>query len=162
VSYEPAQELRDQIALLNANRSQASVRVKQEPDPVTQIKPEPGDSDPMRSRSEIYDTPNPEVGRSGESEDQSLTSVAGPSQALWDEWFRYQSTHQKRSGPAPPVKQELYPLQPMAPPYPTQSRGIAESINLAPREPLPSIKRIKPEPGSDEDVQPWKRPKSEV
>ncbi|KAH9963137.1 hypothetical protein BC827DRAFT_1193596 [Russula dissimulans] len=138
----------------------ASVRVKQEP--VTQVKHEPSNSDPTPFRSETYNAPNPEVGRSGGSEDQSLTSVAEPSQALWDEYFRYQSNQRKRSDPAPPVKQEPSTSQPMAPPHPTQSRGTVESIDFVPREHFPSFKRIKPERGSDEDVQPWKRPKSEI
>ena len=43
-----------------------SVRVKQEL--VTQIKPEPRDSDAMHFRSEIYDAPYSEIGRSGESQ----------------------------------------------------------------------------------------------
>jgi len=79
-AYEPAPALRDQIALLNASRSQgactplccpmsalydtacftASVRVKQEP--FTQIKHGIGDSDPTRFRSETYDAPEAGIG----------------------------------------------------------------------------------------------------
>ncbi|KAI9507702.1 hypothetical protein F5148DRAFT_80433 [Russula earlei] len=153
-AYEPSQELRDQIALLYAARSQASEHVTQEP--VTQIKHEPRDYDPMRFRSETYDLPNTDT-RSRESEVQSLAPVPGPSRALWDERSRYRSKH---SDPVNAGKHELNTPQTAEQPPSTQSRGTTEAIDFVPREPLPSSKRVKPEP-ADENEQPWKRPKME-
>jgi len=99
----------------------ASVRVKQEP--VSQIKHEPDDSDPMRFRSETCDAPETNM---GEFTKENLPSyavdprtqggpplgvkqepqgvhdqapIAGPSQTLWDEWARYQSNLRQLDDP---------------------------------------------------------------
>jgi len=166
-AYEPAQALSDQIALLNAGRSQASVRVKQEP--FTPIGHAFGDSDSTRVRNETYDASEigirhsnaPPMGVKQESRDvRSLASVAGPPQTLWDEWARYQSNQKERSVTAGSMNQESYtPRSTAQPPTGQSSRTATFNSNL--REPLPSFK-TKREPAADEDVQPWKRPKTEI
>lgn len=99
----------------------ASVRVKQEP--VSQIKHEPDDSDRTRFRSETYDAPETRMGKFTKENPpsyavdlwthgapplgvkqepqgvQDQAPVAGPSQALWDEWARYQSNLQQLDDP---------------------------------------------------------------
>ncbi|KAF8505553.1 hypothetical protein F5888DRAFT_1630391 [Russula emetica] len=154
----------------------ASIRVKQEP--FTQIEHELSNSDPTRSRSEAYDTPVAEEGvghsnapplgvKQEPQDDQSRSSVASPSKALWDVWARYQSRQQGRGDPgchvtnhhsAGPMKQEPHTLPQSAAHPATQSSGNTDSI---PRGPLPSFKTRR-EPEEGEDVQPWKRPKTEI
>jgi len=173
-AYRPAQELRDQIAMLNAkpsgSGSQASIRVKQEP--FAQIEPQLSISDAMRSRSEAYDAPvteagightnSPPMGVKQEPQDvQSDASVAWPSKVLWDVWARYQSRQQGRGDPAGPIKQEPHTLSPSAAKPTTQSTGTTSSIGSIPRGPLPPFK-TKRDPEASEDVQPWKRPKTEI
>lgn len=174
-SHEPPQALRDQIAILNAQRSsfQASIRVKQEP--FAQIEHQLSNSDPTPSRSEAYDAPVADAGINApplppgvkqEPQDvQSHSSVAWPSKALWDVWARFQSREQGRGDPADPtagpMKQEPHTLPQSAAQPTTQSSGTTRSINSIPRGPLPSFKTRR-EPEEGEDVQPWKRPKTEI
>jgi hypothetical protein len=99
----------------------ASLRVKQEP--ISQIKHDPDDSDPIRFRSETYDAPETRMGKFTKENSSSYAvdpwtygapllgvkqepqgvqdqaPVAGPSQALWDEWARYQSNLQQLDNP---------------------------------------------------------------
>jgi hypothetical protein len=141
-SYEPAQALRDQIALLNASRSQASVRVKQVP--FTQVKHEFNDSDTTRFRSETYDTREagighfnaPPLGVKQEFRDvQTLAPVAEPSQALWDEWARYQSRQQEHGDPGMPhystgpMEQVPYTRPQLIAQTPPQSSGTTRSFD---------------------------------
>ncbi|KAN0127497.1 hypothetical protein V8E53_014709 [Lactarius tabidus] len=145
-AYEPDQALRDEIARLNGNGYQANVRVKEEQvseyghgaqseghdhAQLSRVKQEPRD---VRS-----ETPGP----------------AGPSQALLDEWSRFQSQQQQHIGPATPIQPDPDNLQPMAqlPTVPQSQRASGSHEH----EQRPSFGNIKREPMEDEDVQPWKR-----
>lgn len=174
-AHGPHQALRDQMAMLNAERSgtQASIRVKQEP--FTQIEHDLSNSDPTRSRSEAHDVPPvadaeagighsnaPPPGVKQEPQDvQSHSSVAWPSKALWDAWSRYQSRQRRSDASAGPIKQEAQTLPQSAAHPTTQSSETTRSIDSIPRGPLPSFKTRR-EPEEGEDVQPWKRPKTEI
>ncbi|KAI0303183.1 hypothetical protein BC826DRAFT_1101306 [Russula brevipes] len=181
-AYEPTQELRNQIALLNASRAQ-SIRVNQEP--VTSIKRESSDSDWTRSR-ESYGAPATGVGSSDRMppgvkqeprDDHLAVSDVEPSQALWKEWARYQMERQTPGDPAALVKQESHPSQFMTQPPIAQSSGSFDLISRVSSGSSPSFQKDKRESAAGEgkqshfaadiiaiggnptDVRPWKRSK---
>jgi hypothetical protein len=142
-AYEPAQALRDEIARLNGSGLQAIVCVKEE-----QI-------------SKDYDLSDAQP-LSVKQEPRDVHSAIGPSQALLNEWSRLQSQQQQHIGSATPIKRETGDPRPTSRlstvPQSPRATGSREHTS---REQLPSFDKIKREPTAGEDVQPWKRLKTE-
>ncbi|KAI9448253.1 hypothetical protein H4582DRAFT_1899493 [Lactarius indigo] len=143
-AYEPDQALIDEIARLNGSGTQAIVRVKEEQTPVDY-----SDAHSLGVKQE-----------SGEVRFES--PAVGPSQALLDEWSRLQSQQQQYVGPATPIKREPGDPQPAAQlPTSPQSPRATGSRELTSGEQLPPIEKTKRGSAAVEDMQPWKRIKTE-
>ncbi|KAH9007040.1 hypothetical protein EDB86DRAFT_42655 [Lactarius hatsudake] len=143
-AYEPGQALRDEIARLSGSDSQAIVRVKEEQTPVDH-----SDAQLLRVKQEPRDV-------------QSESLAVEPSQALLNEWSRLQSQQQQHVGPATPIKREPGDPQPTAQ-FPTvpQSPRATGSRELTSGEQLSPFEKTKRGPTAGEDMQPWKRLKTE-
>ncbi|KAF8268279.1 hypothetical protein EI94DRAFT_1728195 [Lactarius quietus] len=158
-AYEPDQALRDEIARLNGSGHEANIRVKEEQ--TTQYGRAAQGGDLRKTPVDLSDSQSLSVKQEPRDvPSESLGPATGPSQALLDEWSRLQSQQQQHTGPATPIKREPDNFQPTAQlsADPQSSSGSRERTSAEQR---PSSEKIKREPTEGEDVQPWKRPKTE-